>query len=236
MIQYYAPEIISNPILPEGESQHAVRVLRLKTGDDIRVTDGKGNIFRCRIADAHAKHTMVEILESEKIIQPWRSNITIGVAPTKHLDRIEWMVEKMVEIGVNRIVPLLCRHSERKELKIERINRIVLSAMNQSLKAEVPMVDEMMPITKLIDSLSPDSQRFVGYCDDEIERKLLSRTLQPDMETVILIGPEGDFTIEEINRLYDSKFQPVTFGDVRLRTETAAITALQTFHVINQLA
>lgn len=236
MIQFYAPDILTNPVLPESDSQHCIRVLRRQAGDIIDVIDGQGHRFKCRIADPHSKHTLVEIVETEEIPLPWHGKITIAVAPTKHLDRMEWLVEKLVEIGINRFVPLLCTHSERKEIKRERIEKIAVSAMKQSLKTWMPQIDEMTPLSSFIKEMSQSSaQRFVAYCDPEIPRRNLAGELKPDTDTVILIGPEGDFSPQEIKSTIDSGFIPVTLGDCRLRTETAALAACQTIHVINQL-
>lgn len=236
MIQFFAPEISTNPVLPETESQHAIKVLRLSAGAIIPVTDGAGYRYECRIIEPHPKHTLVEIINSVTVERPWPSTVTVAVAPTKHLDRIEWMVEKLVEIGVDRFVPLLCRHSERKELKTARIQKIAVSAMNQSLKGTLPAIEPITPLAEFIKSTDSSSQKFVGYCDESIPRHLLSRSIKPFEDTVILIGPEGDFSPEEIEITLKAGFQPVTLGDIRLRTETAAVCALQTYHVINQLA
>lgn len=235
MIQFYAPEISRIPILPEAESLHAVRVLRMSTGDELIATDGNGRRYRCTIVEPHPKHVLLEINGITESGNPWTGELIMAVAPTKHLDRIEWMVEKMIEIGVDRIVPLLCRRSERKELKIERINKIAVSAMNQSLKSVMPKIEQMTPIGQLIKEIPSGFQKFVGYCDERIERKLLSRSLEPNRNTIIMVGPEGDFCPEEIESLLSSGFMPVSFGDTRLRTETAAICALETIHIINQL-
>lgn len=236
MIQFYAPDILTNPVLPESDSQHCIRVLRKQAGDIIDVIDGKGHRLKCRITDPHSKHTLVEVVECELIDNPWAGSITVAVAPTKHLDRMEWLVEKLVEIGVDRFVPLLCRRSERKELKCERIEKIAVSAMKQSLKTRLPLIEEMTPLSKFIDDRDvAQSQKFVGYCDDTAERKLLSKALRPNAAVTVLIGPEGDFSPEEIAAAFKAGFVPVTLGDCRLRTETAALAACQTIHVINQL-
>lgn len=234
MIQFYAPDIEKTLTLPESDSQHCVRVLRMSEGDIIDVIDGAGSRLTCRLADAHPKHAIVEILSKEPVAQPWRGFQTIAVAPTKHLDRMEWMVEKLTEIGVNRIVPLLCRHSERKELKTERLKKIAVSAMKQSLKATMPIIDEMTPLSKFLRETTTGN-KFVAYCDTTIERKLLAREITASTDTVILIGPEGDFSPEEITMALENHFVPVSLGDCRLRTETAAIVALQTIQTINQL-
>ena len=235
MIQFYAPDIAINPILPESDSQHCVRVLRMKEGDTHEVIDGKGHRYTCRLIEAHAKRAHVEIIEKQDVPLSWQNNITIAVAPTKHLDRMEWMVEKLTEIGVNRIIPLLCRYSERKELKIERLEKIAISAMKQSLKTVLPIIDVMTPIKDVITKQMYD-QRFIAYCDTSIPRKLLSAEYRANKDTLILIGPEGDFSTEEINMALNSGYNPISLGDNRLRTETAAIVACDTCHIINQLS
>lgn len=234
MIQFYAPDIAINPILPESDSQHCVRVLRMKEGDTLEVIDGKGHRYTCRLIEAHAKRAHVEIIEKQDVPLSWQNNITIAVAPTKHLDRMEWMVEKLTEIGVNRIIPLLCRYSERKELKIERLEKIAISAMKQSLKTVLPIIDVMTPIKDVITKQMYD-QRFIAYCDTSIPRKLLSAEYKANKDTLILIGPEGDFSTEEINMALNSGYNPISLGDNRLRTETAAVVACDTCHIINQL-
>ena len=151
MIQFYAPDILKNPILPESDSQHCIRVLRKQQGDIIDVIDGCGHRLKCRIIDPHSKRTLLEVVEIEEVALPWSERITIAVAPTKHMDRMEWLVEKLVEIGINRFVPLLCAHSERKEIKRDRIEKIAISAMKQSLKTWLPQIDEMTPIKTFIE-------------------------------------------------------------------------------------
>lgn len=234
MIQFFAPDISTNNILPESDSQHCVRVLRMKEGDTLEVIDGKGNRYTCRLTIAHAKRAEVEIIECQSIPLSWNNNITIAIAPTKHLDRMEWMVEKLTEIGVNRIVPLLCRYSERKEIKVERLEKIAISAMKQSLKTVLPEITEMTPIKNFIES-EKSAQRFIAYCDEFIPRKLLCNEYEANKDVTILIGPEGDFSKEEIKLALSSDYAPVSLGDNRLRTETAAVVACDTFQILNQL-
>ena len=157
----------------------------------------------------------------------------IAVAPTKHLDRMEWLVEKAVETGVNRIIPLLCRHSERKELKTERLEKIAVAAMKQSLKAVMPVIDPLTPVEQVIAAFT-NYQRFIAYCDRSIPRILLAANYTPGRPAIAMIGPEGDFSPEEIRSALDTGWTPVSLGPCRLRTETAALTALQTFHIIDQ--
>ena len=137
-------------LLPEEEAQHCVRVLRLVPGDIIEVGDGKGNLFRCKIVEAAKQKCEVEIVDRLVIPSHWNCNITIAIAPTKNADRLEWMVEKCVEMGVDRIVPILCRYSERKVLRVDRLQKIAVSAMKQSLKTTLPVIDELTPIADVI--------------------------------------------------------------------------------------
>lgn len=234
MIQFFAPDIEETQILPESDSQHCVRVLRMKEGDMIEIIDGKGYRYTCRLTDAHAKKAKVEILEKTALPLSWTNNITIAIAPTKHLDRMEWMVEKLTEIGVNQIIPLLCRYSERKEIKVERLEKIAISAMKQSLKATLPTISPITPIKKLIEQFNV-SQKFIAYCDKSIPRKLFSNEYKANTDTIILIGPEGDFSTEEIKIALENNYTPISLGDNRLRTETAAVVACDTCHIINQI-
>lgn len=235
MIQFYAPDIERTLTLPESDSQHCVRVLRRRVGDLLEVIDGRGNAFTCRLVDAHSKHASVEIVERRPMPLPWSYNVTVAVAPTKLMDRMEWMVEKLTELGVNRIVPVLCEHSERKELKIERLEKIAISAMKQSLKATLPIIDPLTPFNTFVESITEDCARFVAYCDDNVGRTLLSHACRPGIDTIILIGPEGDFSPREVKTVIDRGFVPVSLGPCRLRTETAAISAVDTIHIVNQL-
>ena len=236
MIQFYAPDIFQTLTLPESDSQHCVRVLRKHEGDVVEVIDGRGTRYTCRIVEAHAKRTRVEIIGSERIKPYWSGKITIAVAPTKHLDRMEWLVEKLTEIGVDRIIPLLCARSERKDIKQQRLEKIAVSAMKQSLKTVCPDVSEMTTWKNFLNNLENDAQKFVAHCIDEMPRMLLSKEVSAGQNIVIAIGPEGDFTPDEIDAALQAGFKPVSLGEARLRTETAALMACQTIHVVDQLA
>lgn len=234
MIRFYAPDIETSLRLPESDSGHCVRVLRMREGDELEAVDGRGHLYRCRLADADPRRAAVEIIASEKMPRVWPADITVAVAPTKNSDRIEWLVEKLVEIGVDRIVPLQCRHSERKNINTDRLRKIAVAAMKQSLKAILPRIDEMTPLARYI-AEEKSAGRFIAYCDPTIPRRLLARQYVSGEPTAILIGPEGDFDPTEIRLALDSGWQPVTLGDNRLRTETAALVACDTCHIINQL-
>ncbi|MCM1076110.1 MAG: 16S rRNA (uracil(1498)-N(3))-methyltransferase [Bacteroides sp.] len=234
MIQFFAPDIEESHELPESDSRHAVKVLRMRAGDELQVIDGRGNVYSCRLADEHPKHAAVEILSVTPQSLPWSQQLVVAVAPTKHIDRMEWLVEKMTEIGVNTIIPLLCDRSERREIKTERLEKIAVSAMKQSLKATLPIITPMTPLRDVI-AMMPEAQRMVAYCDQSIPRVDFAQTYQPHRDTLILIGPEGDFSPTEIARTLDAGFRPVTLGDNRLRTETAALYALSACHIIDSM-
>lgn len=232
MHRFYAPLIAVNGTLPEEESRHAVKVLRMAEGDELEVVDGRGNLYRCHVTMAHQKHTQVAIDNTEHVAPHWRRRLTLAVAPTKNLDRMEWLVEKAVEVGVDRIVPLLCEHSERRVLKTERLTKIMVSAMKQSLKATLPQLDELTPLDELL-AEAATGDRFVAYCDESLpreQRRELAREVCADRDTTLLIGPEGDFSPAEVERLVAAGFIPVTLGESRLRTETAALVGVVLMH------
>jgi len=234
MIQFYCPDIESDPTLPESESQHCVKVLRMTEGAPLVAVDGRGHRFQCRLVDAHPKHALVEIDAVEEHPLPWPQHIAVAVAPTKSIDRMEWLVEKLTEVGINRFIPLRCRFSERKDIKRDRIEKIAVSAMKQSLKAVLPHIDEMAPILSVITSSEFDGwQKFIAYCDPDIPRRDLVDVYRPGRDTIILIGPEGDFSPEEIHAAIDAGFIPVTLGNNRLRTETAALYSATAFHILD---
>ena len=234
MIRFYAPDITATGQLPADDSAHCVRVLRRRVGDSVEVVDGRGNLYHCRLTDDNPRGASVEIVETSLLPKVWQPKITVAVAPTKNADLIEWIVEKLVEIGVDRIGPVRCARSERKDIKAERLHRIAVSAMKQSLKAVLPVIEETMPITAFLDE-PVSGQRFVGYCDDATPRLNLARAYTPNQDVSLLIGPEGDFSPEEIEHALKTGFIAVTMGDNRLRTETAALVAACTIHTINQL-
>lgn len=233
MIIFYAPELLVNSELPEEESGHAIRVLRHQEGDEIEVVDGKGFWYHCKIILAHPKHCQVEIL-SRKEDNHWPYQVELVVAPTKNLDRMEWFLEKATEMGLDRFIPIRSRFSERKELKTERMKKIAISAMKQSLKATLPLIDEMTDIKKVIEEPF-NGQKFIAHCMDDQPRQLLSHLINKGEAVRILIGPEGDFSPEEVNLAINNNYIPISLGEQRLRTETAALASVHTIHVINEL-
>ena len=235
MIQFYSPDIASNPQLGETESGHCCRVLRKKEGDRIQVTDGKGNLYDCEITDCHPRHTMLRIIREAQREKAWKGIIRIAVATTKNIDRIEWFAEKAVEIGVDEIILLQCARSERKHIRTDRIEKIVVSAMNQSLKAHLPILSGLMSFREFIQS-DLSGMKCMGYCDERTPRFDFARHYADNAgDVTLLIGPEGDFSPEEVQLALANGFTPVTFGENRLRTETAALYALTSVHVVQDL-
>lgn len=236
MIQFYSPDIESTGILPPEDSSHCIRVLRHREGDMITVVDGHGHRFDCRIVGADPRATAVDIERCTDVAPHWGCRITLAVAPTKNMDRMEWMVEKAVEIGVDRIVPVLCEHSERKVVKTDRLVKIAVSAMKQSLKATLPEIDPLTPLRDFLREPSDGELKYMGYCDKEYPLLTLAAEYPGCRDVRLLIGPEGDFSPEEVEMAVAAGYVPVTFGESRLRTETACITALDTIHVISSLS
>ena len=232
---FYTPDIAETLTLPEVESGHCVRVLRLVEGDEIGLIDGRGTFYRAAIDLAHNKRCKVRILEERSQPAHWVGPIEVAIAPTKNLDRMEWFTEKTSEMGIDAIVPLLCRFSERKELKVERIEKIAISAMKQSLKAVLPRIDEMTPFERYVREPF-DGQKFIAHCYADEERKLLSQTYKAGSSARILIGPEGDFSPEEVTLAIENGYVPISLGASRLRTETAGVVACHTLHTLNEVA
>lgn len=233
MILFFSPDIKESLQLPVTESGHCVKVLRHKKGDIITVTDGKGNFHRARIIDDNPKGVSLEIIETEHAVKPWKGSVSMAVAPTKNMDRMEWLVEKMVEIGVDNIIPVICRHSERKEIKTDRLERIMVSAAKQSLKAFLPQLHEAVTFKKLMEFSRSIPSKFIAYCDEAIGKSYLCKSIKPFTDTIILIGPEGDFSNDEVKEAIEQGYKPVSLGECRLRTETAALSALDAFHFVH---
>lgn len=209
-------------VLPEDTSKHCVQVLRMKEGEHLQLTNGKGNLFTARIIDANKKHCTVTV--EEKKFQPQTERkISIAISLLKNASRFEWFLEKTTEIGVSEIIPLLCERTERQHFRFERMNNILVSAMLQSQQTWLPVLQEPQPFEKAVAS-SMYKQKFIAHCEnDEAKNHLASITKQNEIQ--ILIGPEGDFTKEEIEKALNKNYQPVSLGDTRLRAETAGIVA-----------
>ncbi len=215
---------------PAEESKHIVKVLRKKENDILQITNGKGYLFEAKIIDANPKKCKAQITSTEKTI-PRLHSLHLAVAPTKMNDRFEWFLEKATEIGVNEITPILCEHSERKVIKPERLEKVLQSAMKQSLQTFLPKLNPLTSYEDFLKNVTGDL-KFIAHCEDE-EKAELKRRLAADKDVVILIGPEGDFSSNEIQLAYDTGFTPVSLGRNRLRTETAAIYACTVVAIIN---
>ena len=235
---FYSPDITPGSLctLDPEESRHAVRVLRLRQGDPIAVTDGRGTLYHCTILEASDKACMVESLRQESSIPSSLFSIHLAVAPTKNPSRMEWLVEKAVEMGVGEITLLQCDHSERTFLKTERLHKIALSAMKQSLHLTLPRINPAVDLKEWLNSSLPTphpSIKLIAHCEADQPRTPLGEALKPGQAATMLIGPEGDFSPEEIALALQCGFQPVSLGPSRLRTETAALYTVAAFNFIN---
>ncbi|MBR3625325.1 MAG: 16S rRNA (uracil(1498)-N(3))-methyltransferase [Bacteroidaceae bacterium] len=227
---FYTPDIAHSNELPPEEAAHALRVLRLKVGDELTLTDGMGCFYRAEIAVADNKHCLVNVLETLPQPALWKGHLHLALAPTKNMDRMEWLAEKATEIGFDELTFLNCRYSERRVIKLERIEKIVVSAVKQSLKARMPQLHELTDFDKFI--RQPFSgQKCIAHCYPG-EKPLLKDILHPEEDALVLIGPEGDFSEEEVALAIENGFQPISLGASRLRTETAALVAV---HLMNLL-
>ena len=229
---FYVPEIDRRQELPEEEAAHCVRVLRLSEGDEIMLTDGKGSFYKGRISAVGGKRCAFTVEERRAQPALWQGRLHLAMAPTKNMDRTEWMAEKATEIGFDELSFLQCRFSERKVIKTERIEKIVVSAMKQSLKARKPQVNEMMPFDRFVRQPFA-GDKFIAHCY-EGEKPLLKDVLSPVADTLVLVGPEGDFSPEEVELALSCGFRPVSLGRSRLRTETAALVACHLMNIYHQ--
>ena len=225
---FYAPEISDETELPAEEAGHCIRVLRMKEGDRLRLTDGKGAFYDAVISAASGKRCMVHVVDRELQEPLWTGHLHIAVAPTKLMERNEWFVEKAVEIGVDEITFLRSEHSERDVIKMERIEKIAVSAMKQSQKAFLPALNGMTSFRSFVEH-GFEGDKFIAYCESG-SKVLLQDAVVPGHDSLVLIGPEGDFSQAEIDMALVAGFKPVSLGPSRLRTETAAIAAV---HIMN---
>lgn len=226
---FYVPNISGAEVtLDETESKHAVRVLRLQNGFKVQIIDGKGGFYEAEITDANLKKCRLSIVKSTFDFGKKDFHLHIAIAPTKNNDRFEWFLEKATEIGIDEITPLLTSHSERKTINPERFEKILVSAMKQSLKAWLPKLNNLTSINELIFN-NKTEDKFIAYCDD-IQKNHLKDLVEKGKDILILIGPEGDFSPEEIQMAMKNGFKVVSLGEARLRTETAGIVAC---HIVN---
>lgn len=232
---FYTPDLVagqSHYQLNEEESKHCIRVLRLDKDAQVQLIDGRGGLYMATIVDPHPKRTLLGIATSTQEYQKRNHYLHIAVAPTKNIERIEWFLEKATEIGVDEVSLIICQRSERKEAKADRLNKIITAAVKQSLKAYHPLLNEAVALPKLLGK--PFSgQKFIAHCEpgDKID---LKSAIAPNGNYLVLIGPEGDFTPHEIDEALKSDFKPITLGDSRLRTETAALEACFEINFLNR--
>ena len=233
---FYVPDAAQVNELPADEAMHAMRVLRLKGGDELFLMDGVGNFYRAQVTIAATHHCYYEILEVLPQERQWKGHFHLAIAPTKMMDRIEWMVEKATEVGVDEISFLNCAFSERRVVKNPRVEKIIVSAMKQSHKAWKPVLNEMSTFAHFIEQ-PRSGVKYIAHCYDEIPRVNLFDELRktPDeMEMTVLIGPEGDFSIDEVRQAVDHGYQSVSLGTSRLRTETAGLAAVMMMQLSKQ--
>lgn len=234
MYLFYAPELDTNDcFLNEEESRHCVKVLRLQKDDLIEIIDGKGSFYRAKIVSPDAKKARFSILQTQQDFGKRNHYLHIAVAPTKNIERLEWFIEKATEIGIDEITPILCQHSERKIVNHERLNKVITSATKQSVKAYHPKLNQLTALSSLI-KIQTEVQKWIAHCADA-EKVSIKEALAPQKKYLILIGPEGDFSPQEIAVALKSGFQAITLGTSRLRTETAALEACFEVNFLNRL-
>jgi len=245
MYLFYAPDIITTLTLPEEESQHCVRVLRAQRGERIMVTDGVGHLYHCEVTNPHQKHCEVQIISQEEPEALHEGRVHVAIAPTKNIDRLEWMIEKCTEMGIDEITPILCEHSERKNINLDRLQKIMISAAKQSLKTTFPRLNPLTDVRTLI-ATSAEDDRLIAHCMTDEEQQSLQSSYQPTSgkhalqdhivrghSVVVFIGPEGDFSEKEIALALGQGYLPVSLGKARLRTETAGLVACHTAILLN---
>lgn len=227
---FYTPHIENGLArLDDEESRHLLTVLRRQVGERLQLTDGQGNFYEGEIMEAGKKHAVVQILETRPSPEP-PARLHIAIAPTKQIERFEWFLEKATEIGIQEITPLLCKRSERTTIRHDRLEKVLVSAMKQSLQSRLPLLHPLTPFPKVVQQAA-SPQRFIAWCADT-PLPHLNTLLQPRTDTLILIGPEGDFTPEEVTLALQQGFAGIGLGPTRLRTETAGLVAVMGFHFL----
>ncbi len=232
---FYATSLLSDTYqLNESESKHCVRVLRLAVGDKLFLVDGKGTFAEATIFDAHAKRCIVQIISRIREYNRRDYCLHIAIAPTKNIDRFEWFLEKATEIGIDTITPIISDHSERKIIKPERLEKVIKSAMKQSVKAYLPHLNLTTKFSNFLESTKNDNAlKFIAHCT-ETEKHSISKNYKPNQNVTILIGPEGDFSPREIAIAEESGYKYLSLGNSRLRTETAGVVACAQVAFMNQ--
>lgn len=236
---FYVPNASSVGELPEEEAKHAARVLRLQSGDQMILVDGEGGLFNSEVSMVSNKHCLYNIVETLPCQREWNGRIALGIAPTKMMDRIEWMAEKATEVGFNELSFLNSQFSERKVMRTVRLDKIIVSAVKQSHKAWKPIVNQMVNFRDFINT-PRKGRKFICHCYEEIEKKDLFTELtkacpDEDADVTVLIGPEGDFSIDEVRMAVKAGYESVTLGTSRLRTETAGLVAVTMANLARRL-
>jgi 16S rRNA (uracil1498-N3)-methyltransferase len=230
---FYTPDIKSTIYqLNEEESKHCIRVLRLKNGDKVNLIDGKGGFYLAEIINDHPKRTELHIVEAQQEYAKRNHYLHIAVAPTKNIDRFEWFLEKATEIGIDEITPIICERSERKEVKTDRSNKIITTAIKQSLKAYHPILNPQISFKDFV-ALAKADVKYIAHCEEQSKAEI-GEGFKKHSNYLILIGPEGDFSPTEIELALQSGFVPITLGESRLRTETAALQACFEINYLNR--
>lgn len=232
---FYTPDIVPNKAeytLSEEESKHCTRVLRLKEGDEVSLIDGKGHLYKGLLQEAHPKRARIKILSILPEFGKRNHYLHIAIAPTKNIDRLEWFLEKATEIGIDEISLLICEHSERREVKTERLQKVITAAVKQSLTAYHPKLNEAIKLNEFL-KRTDLGQSFIAHCLDQ-EKEYLTDLVVPNDKVCILIGPEGDFSLNEVELSLAQGFRPISLGNTRLRTETAALYACFEINVLNR--
>jgi len=231
---FYCPDI--NPFqiytLGKEESQHSIKVLRQKEGEKVYLTDGIGNMYEAEILEANPKGCTIKVINTQNQFNKRDYYLHVAIAPTKNISRIEWFLEKATEMGIDEITPIVCEHSERVVVKQERLEKIIVSAMKQSLKAYLPKLNPPTPLLQIIQN-AKEKNKYIGYCQSE-DRKQIKDIYKAKESVLIVIGPEGDFSEKEVEAAQKHKFQKITLGKERLRTETAGLYVVNTIHILNQ--
>ncbi len=231
---FYTPDISSDTYtLNEEESNHCNKVLRLKQGDTVHLIDGVGGLYVAQIAETTKKAVLLNIIDKQQGFGKRNHYLHIAIAPTKNIDRIEWFLEKATEIGIDEITPIICDRSERKIVKEERLEKVVTSAVKQSLTAYHPKINTAIAFKDFIKQ-SDAEVKMIAHCIDEDNKQAISELIKPHQKYLILIGPEGDFTPKEIELALQNGYKPVTLGNTRLRTETAGLAACFEVNFLNR--
>jgi len=233
---FYVPEASERDELPQEEALHATRVLRLKDGDELFLMDGAGSFYRAQVTMATNHHCYYQIIECMPQQRQWRGHLHLAIAPTKMIDRIEWMAEKATEIGVDELSCLDCQFSERRQVRTDRLTKIVVSAVKQSHKAWMPVINGMMSFRQFI-AQPREGRKYIAHCYEEIPRKnLFDELCKPSdqADVTVLVGPEGDFSIEEVRQAVAAGYESIDLGKSRLRTETAGLAAVMMMQLAQQ--